>query len=138
MDFQTAVRTCLNKYVTIEGRARRSEYWWFVLFNIGGGIILSIVDSVLGIQLLNGLWTLALLLPSICVGVRRLHDRDMSGWWLLLGFIPVIGAIILIVWFASRGTAGPNRFGSDPLDGDDLDAMHEPYARSSIPPVDND
>lgn len=134
MDFQTAVRTCLNKYVVISGRARRSEYWWFVLFNLIGGVIMSIVDSVLGIELLNGLWSLALLLPGICVGGRRLHDLDKSAWWLLIAFIPLVGWIILIVWAASKGTAGPNRFGPDPLAGDDMVG----YAASSIPRVDND
>ena len=138
MDFQTAVRTCLNKYVVISGRARRSEYWWFALFSIIGSIILSIVDSVLGIQALSSLWSLALLLPSICVGGRRLHDLDKSAWWMLIVLIPLIGWIIMIVWAATKGTDGPNRFGSDPLQGDDMGDMGQTYARSSIPSVDND
>jgi len=65
----------------------------------------------------NGIASLATFLPSLAVGIRRLHDRDQTGWWILLGLIPVIGWIILIVWFCMRGTVGPNRFGPDPLQG---------------------
>jgi uncharacterized membrane protein YhaH (DUF805 family) len=119
MSFTEAVRTCLNKYVTISGRARRSEYWWWFLFVLLGSMLASLIDAVLfgaeGGGLLNGLFGLATILPSICVGGRRLHDRDMTAWWLLLGLIPVLGTIALLVLFAMRGTDGPNRFGPDPL-----------------------
>lgn len=111
MDFVTALKTCLlEKYVTFSGRARRSEYWFFYLFWLIVYIALSTVSEGLA-----GLFSLATLLPNISVGVRRLHDLDKSGWWLLLGIIPIIGWIVLIIWFCGRGTVGDNRFGPDPL-----------------------
>ena len=122
MDFTTAVRTCLQKYVTFSGRAQRSEFWYFVLFNFLVGIALGILDGVLfgwasdNPELLNGLFSLAMFLPSISVAVRRLHDTDRSGWWWWIILIPLIGWISLIVWYATKGSDGPNRFGPDPLD----------------------
>ncbi|WP_116132485.1 DUF805 domain-containing protein [Tropicimonas sp. IMCC34043] len=119
MTFTDSIQTCLQKYVTFSGRASRPEYWWFVLFNVLGTFVAGILDSLFfgssNVGVLGGLWSLALLLPGISVGVRRLHDLDKSGWWLLLGVIPLIGWIILIVWFVGRGTNGPNRFGAAPV-----------------------
>ena len=113
MDFATAVKTVLmQKYANFSGRAIRSEYWWWVVFVIIASVVLAIVDYVLGVQLLGAIFSLATLIPGIAVGVRRLHDLDKSGWWLLIGFIPLIGFIILIYWFAQSGTPGPNRFGA--------------------------
>jgi uncharacterized membrane protein YhaH (DUF805 family) len=86
-----------------------------VLFVIVISIVASIIDAVLGTRLFNPIFSLAVLLPSLAVGVRRLHDLDRSGWWLLLSLIPLIGAIVLIVWFVGRGTPGAHRFGPDPL-----------------------
>ena len=132
MDFMTAVKTCiLEKYINFQDRAPRSEYWWFALFNIGGAVLLGLI----GITILQTLWSLALFLPGIAVSIRRLHDLDKSGWWLLLplgtlilgGIIgallmPIIGGIIylagvaiLIYWFVQKGTDGANQFGPDPL-----------------------
>lgn len=111
MDFATAVKTVvMQKYANFSGRAIRSEYWWFILAYIIAYLVLAIVDYVLGAQLLTAILSLALLIPSIAVGVRRLHDLDKSGWWLLLGFVPIVG-LILIYWFAQPGTPGANRFG---------------------------
>jgi uncharacterized membrane protein YhaH (DUF805 family) len=111
MDFATAVKTVvMQKYANFSGRAIRSEYWWFVLAYIIAYLVLAIVDYVLGAQLLTAILSLALLIPSIAVGVRRLHDLDKSGWWLLLGLIPIVG-LILIYWFCQPGTPGANRFG---------------------------
>jgi uncharacterized membrane protein YhaH (DUF805 family) len=115
MTFEQSIRTCLNKYIDIEGRASRSEYWWFVLFTIIASIVASILDLVTGLPVFAALTSLALLAPGITVGVRRLHDRDMSGWWILLVLIPAIGTLILLILFVMRGTEGPNRFGPDPL-----------------------
>ena len=116
MDFQTSVRTVLqHKYADFSGRARRSEFWWFALFNFVTQIILQVVDGTLfGFNLLSTIFALAVLIPSIAVGVRRLHDRDMAGWWILLVFIPVLGALALLVLYALEGTKGPNRFGKEP------------------------
>ncbi len=111
MNMIEAVKAVFSKYATFEGRARRAEYWWFVLFSF----IIAVVLNLINPGLLGGIWSLATLLPSLAVGARRLHDTDRSGWWLLIGFIPVIGLIVLIVFFASRGQTGANRFGADPL-----------------------
>ena len=122
----------LKQYVDFSGRARRREYWMFVLINVVILIVLSLIDTLLGtggfrvtsgggsfyaansLGLLSGLYTLAVLLPSIAVTVRRLHDTDRTGWWILLGFIPIIGGIVLLVFYVLEGTRGPNRFGPDP------------------------
>lgn len=115
MDFTTAVKTCFSKFATFEGRARRSEYWFFTLFTVLVSTVLSIIDAVTGIGVLSLLFTLAVLIPGIAVAVRRLHDTDRSGWWYLLILIPIVGFIVLIIWFCSRGTGDANRFGADPL-----------------------
>jgi len=117
MDFKQAITTCLNKYATFSGRAPRSEYWYFFLFLIIINIVASVLDSALfgDMPVLYLVATLGLLVPSISAGVRRLHDTDKSGWWLLIGLIPLVGTIVLIVFLCQRGTVGPNRFGSDPL-----------------------
>ena len=110
----------LKNYVGFEGRARRTEYWMFFLFNIIIAIVLGIVDGVVGTRtsggfgILGGLYSLAVLLPGIAVGIRRLHDTDKSGWWMLIGFVPLIGAIVLIIFFATEGNGGSNQYGADP------------------------
>ena len=117
MNFQTAVKTCLTKYVTVSGRAARSEYWYWVLFGVLVGIVANIVDAILfggNSRPVSSIVSLAILLPGIAVSVRRLHDLDRSGWWYLLVLIPVVGWIVLLVWFIGRGTVGSNRFGEDP------------------------
>ncbi|WP_422769320.1 DUF805 domain-containing protein [Plantactinospora sp. WMMC1484] len=123
MSFTAAVRSVLSQYVGFSGRARRAEYWWFFLFSLLVGIVTSILDSALGTDfegssasggLLNLIASLALLLPSLAVAVRRLHDTDRSGWWILIGLIPLVGAIVLLVFFVLDGTPGPNRFGPSP------------------------
>jgi uncharacterized membrane protein YhaH (DUF805 family) len=115
----------LRNYVDFSGRARRKEYWMFVLINMLISIGLLIVDGItgtynaeLGWGLLSGIYALAVLIPSIAVGVRRLHDRDKSGWWLLILLIPLIGAIVILVWFILDGHRGDNRFGADPKAGE--------------------
>lgn len=120
MDFQTAVRTCFEKYATIAGRARRSEYWWFALFLLIGNLVAGLLDSVVfsDLQVLSTVFALGTLVPSICAGVRRLHDTGRSGWWMLLMFIPLIGFLVLLYWFVQKGTDGPNEFGPDPLAGE--------------------
>ena len=115
MEFGEAIRKCLSDYATFQGRASRSEYWYFFLFVFLVSIAANVIDGAIGTEVLGILVGLALLLPGIAVAVRRLHDRDKSGWWYLLVFLPLIGAIILLVWFVQRGTPGSNRFGPDPL-----------------------
>jgi uncharacterized membrane protein YhaH (DUF805 family) len=111
----------LRQYADFAGRARRKEYWMFTLVNGIISIVLAIVDGVLNLNsglldigLLNGLYSLAVLLPSLGVGARRLHDTGRSGWWLLIGLIPLIGWIVLIVFFTIDGERQPNAYGPDP------------------------
>ena len=117
MGFGDAIKTCFRKYAVFRGRARRPEYWWWTLFNLLLSIALALVDLAIaginGPEVLSNLSNLALFLPSLAVGVRRLHDTDRSGWWILLWLIPLIGWIIIIVFLCQRGTEGPNRFGPD-------------------------
>lgn len=125
MGFQEAVKKCFSEYITFTGRAARSELWWFVLFIFLGNLVFSFLDRMLfgsgmdgqQVSILGALFSLAVFLPSIAVGVRRLHDLDKSGWWYLLILIPLLGALILIFFFVQKGTTGPNRFGEDPLAG---------------------
>lgn len=116
MDFGTAVKTGFSKFATFEGRASRSEYWFYTLFVFATSVVLNIIDAVTGIGVLSVIFALVTLIPGIAVAVRRLHDTDRAGWWYLLALIPLIGWIVLIIWFCGRGTTGDNRFGADPLD----------------------
>ncbi|MDJ0386407.1 DUF805 domain-containing protein [Streptomyces sp. G-G2] len=105
----------LKRYVDFSGRSRRQEYWMFVLFNLLALIIVAIVDSLLGTYpLLYALYALAVLLPALGVGVRRLHDTGKSGWWMLIAIVPLIGGIWLIVLMATEGNAQPNQYGPNP------------------------
>ena len=111
----------LKKYAVFNGRARRMEYWYFVLFNIIVLIVLSLIDVLLGtfnivrgVGLLSGIYSLAVLIPTLAVTVRRLHDIDRTGWWILINFIPLIGTIVLLVFELTPGTPGSNRYGPDP------------------------
>lgn len=128
----------LKRYAQFSGRARPKEFWMFFLFMIIGVFVLSFVDAALGFGtserwaeqeswggaagfhnsggLLTSLFVLAIIIPYLAVAVRRLHDTDRSGWWMLLSLIPLIGSIILLIFFVMGGTRGPNRFGADPFD----------------------
>jgi uncharacterized membrane protein YhaH (DUF805 family) len=114
MTFVDAVRICFAKYVDPKGRAGRAEYWWFVLFDLIVSFIVGIIDVIIGSPILGYLVSLAFLLPAIMVSIRRLHDTNRTGWWLLIGLIPVIGWIILIVYYVQQGTPGPNQYGNAP------------------------
>lgn len=110
----------LKKFAVFNGRSRRSEYWYFVLFNIIIAFVLGFIDGMLGmvssngLGLLGGIYSLAVLIPGIAVSIRRLHDTDRSGWWLLIALIPFVGAIVLIVFMATDGTPGDNKYGANP------------------------
>lgn len=134
MTFGDAIRTCISKATTWQGRAARSEYWYFFLFGFLVLIAATVLDSILGtsfkvtdpnsgqqISLGYGwlylLTALAFMLPNIAVMVRRLHDTGRSGWWYWIALVPLIGAIMLLIWFCSRGTVGSNEYGPDPLGG---------------------
>ncbi len=147
MTFQESIVTCYRKYGTFSGRATRSEFWWFMLFTqIVVGIPLAALSSTL-----DSLWTFANMIPLLAVSARRLHDTDRSGWWQLvpiaplpLVIMPLIGVgfaddfsqspffwagilltlglyVLLIVWYATSGTPGRNRFGDDPMNRTDAD-----------------
>lgn len=103
---------CLKNYANFTGRARRKEFWFFTLVQFIILIIAQIIDSVIGTEfVLYALIVLALLIPSLAVSVRRLHDLSKSGWWYLIALIPLIGAIILIIWFATETKAEVNQWG---------------------------
>jgi uncharacterized membrane protein YhaH (DUF805 family) len=101
MNFGEAITSGFSNYVNFSGRAIRSEYWYWVI----------------GYQVTTTLFGLAVLLPGLAVTIRRLHDLDRTGWWFLLSFVPIVGWIILIVWYCTEGTRGTNRFGPDRLAG---------------------
>jgi uncharacterized membrane protein YhaH (DUF805 family) len=121
MSFQDAIRTCLQrKYADFHGRARRSEYWFFILFSAIVSAVAGILDTIFGIRSgtygtgpIQGIVQLALLLPTLAVGVRRLHDTSRSGWWLLIGLIPFVGWIILLVFFV-QDSQPANQHGPNP------------------------
>lgn len=111
----------LKNYAVFSGRSRRKEYWYFVLFNIiiitalaGMDIAIGSFSSEAGIGLLSGIYSLAVLIPGIAVSVRRLHDTDRSGWWLLIAFIPLIGYFALLIFTIQDSTPGQNKYGVNP------------------------
>lgn len=104
----------MGNYLNVEGRARRTEYWMFVLVYIGMAIVASIIDAMLGISILSGLVVLVHVIPTITVGVRRLHDINRNGWWLLVSLVPLIGWIIALYWAVKEGDAASNAYGHSP------------------------
>jgi len=113
--------TVLRHYATFSGRARRREYWTYLAVYVPVYGALLLVDLVTGtfdmesqMGVLTGVYVLATLIPGTAVAVRRLHDTDRSGWWLLLGVVPLLGAIVLLYFLIQQGDAGINRHGADP------------------------
>lgn len=110
----------LKNYAGFSGRARRKEYWMFTLINaligIAFNLIIALVPALESLAFVYGIYSLALFLPTLAVAVRRLHDVNKSGWMLLIGLIPLIGAIWLLILFCTEGTVGPNQYGEDPKD----------------------
>jgi len=111
MTFTQSISICLSKYADFNGRAKRPEYWWFVLFLFLLGAITAAVSEVL-----NSIVGLATIIPSLAVGARRLHDINRSGWWQLLWIIPVIGWIVVVIFLAQEGESTDNQFGAIPSD----------------------
>ncbi|MEO6919241.1 MAG: DUF805 domain-containing protein [Collimonas sp.] len=109
MTFTESIKVCFSKYADFNGRASRSEYWWYVLF-----IVLATFATDMVSHTLSGLFSLATLVPSIAVAARRLHDTDRSGWWQLISLIPVLGWIA-IIYFLVQEAKEPNRFGAAPI-----------------------
>lgn len=113
----------LRQYADFGGRARRTEFWMFTLFSAIFSVVFAVIDPMAGLSLgqdptqpgvLRTIYTLAVLVPSLAVTVRRLHDIDHSGWWVLVGLIPVVGWVILLVWSCTDGTPEPNEWGPNP------------------------
>ncbi|HZX39236.1 MAG TPA: DUF805 domain-containing protein [Streptomyces sp.] len=105
----------LKKYAVFSGRARRQEYWMFTLISAVISIALTIIDNVAGTSpILGAVYSLVVLLPGLGVSIRRLHDTDRSGWWLLIALVPFVGVIILIVFLASEGKPHENSHGPNP------------------------
>ncbi len=130
MGFLEAVRSVFQHYATFSGRARRAEYWWFVLFSVLMSLALGILDAAIfgaawvghgmgGMRtapsVFGGIFSLAILLPSLAVTIRRLHDVGRSGWWWWLWLLPVVGWLVLIYWMIREGDHGDNAFGPDPI-----------------------
>ena len=112
MDWYMAV---LRKYADFSGRARRREYWMFVLISFLISCGLAVISAMANsLTFLSWIYSLAVLVPSLAVSVRRLHDIGRSGWWLLIGLIPLVGIIVLIVFFATEGQPGDNQYGPNP------------------------
>ena len=120
MGFAEAVQSCFKQYVGFTGRARRSEYWWFALFGVIVSIVADLIDVMLGtmsdetnVGVVGAIAGLALLLPGIAVAIRRLHDTSRTGWWILIGLIPIVGWIILIVFYC-QDSHPDNKYGPSP------------------------
>ena len=110
--------TCLKKYAEFAGRARRKEYWMFVLVNFLIAIAISIGGGILGLEegtaVISGLYSLAVLVPGIAVTVRRLHDTGRSGWWMLIALIPIAGPIAMLIFLCGVSKPGENEYGPNP------------------------
>ena len=112
--------TVLKKYATFSGRAQRSEFWYFILFSTIASLVLGVLDGIFGtfnpesgFGLLGGIYSLAVIVPTLAVGARRLHDIGKSGWWQLIMLIPLVGIILLIVWWATDSKED-NQYGKNP------------------------
>lgn len=109
-----------KNYVNFQGRARRKAFWMFALFNIIAIVALTFVESLIGLRgeggygILSGIYSLAVILPALGLAVRRLHDTGRSGWWILISLVPLIGGIILIVFYAQNSQPGTNQYGPNP------------------------
>lgn len=127
MGMAGAVKSVLSNYVNFSGRAARPEYWWwalavFIVMFISGFLDTNVIAPLLGFNAgedaagtpLSLIISLAIFLPNLAVAVRRLHDIDKSGWWILIFFLPIIGFFLLLFWYVSKGTEGDNRFGPPP------------------------
>ena len=114
MSFADAVRSALTRYAQFSGRARRSEYWYFGLAVFLASVVAAVLDQLIGAPVLALLVFLATLLPSLSVAVRRLHDTGRSGWWLLIGLVPLVGGIVLLVFCVQDSSPQPNAYGPSP------------------------
>ena len=132
MSFQEAVQTVFSKYATFEGRARRSEYWYFILFVSCVNFVIRMLAAIVGegsflTTVLTGfstIFSLGVFVPQIAVAVRRLHDIGKSGWFYLIGLIPVIGWIFVLVWFCTDSQPCDNQYGPNPKNDNYMDNIY--------------
>jgi uncharacterized membrane protein YhaH (DUF805 family) len=134
MTLSEAVNLSWARYASFGGRARRSEYWYFTLFHSLAVFLAGVVSYLVWLAIpalaiiLYSIVVFGTLLPHVAVSVRRLHDVNQTGWWYLLGCVPLVGTIVLLIWFCTDGTRGPNRFGADPKP---LDYLHRSAGAST-------
>jgi uncharacterized membrane protein YhaH (DUF805 family) len=114
MTFGEAVKSGFDHYVKFDGRASRPAFWWWVLFAFLVGIAANIIDLAIDARIFSALVGLALFLPNLSVSIRRLHDTNRTGWWVLIGLIPLIGLIVLLVFYLQDSDPGENRYGPPP------------------------
>ena len=117
MSFVEAIQSCFSQYVGFSGRARRSEYWFFVLFETLVGVVCSMLLAITGsgiFMALSYVASIACFLPALSVGIRRLHDIGKSGWWWFIALVPLVGSILLLVWMCKDSEAGDNEYGANP------------------------
>ncbi len=116
MGFMEAVKSVFSRYVDFQGRSPRSEYWWFSLFVILFVLVMMLATMVIPfLAILLLIFYLGIILPMLAVTIRRLHDLDKSGWWIFIQLVPIVGPLLLLYWFCTKGTDGDNQFGPDPL-----------------------
>jgi len=132
LDFQRALRSFWKRYRDFRGRSRRSEYWFIQLFLVVTNIAVAIIDLALmgwdvdrfiangGGGIVGLVWILVTIVPAFAVLVRRLHDTGKSGWWALVGFLPLVGAVVLLVFTVTDSSPGENKFGLSPKESSDL------------------
>jgi uncharacterized membrane protein YhaH (DUF805 family) len=120
MTFGQAIELGFRRYADFRGRSSRAEYWYWVLFYFLLSLVLNVLDTAVFLRgpgepgPFGSIATIVMLVPSIAVSARRLHDIGRTAWWLLIAFLPVIGFIVLLIWFCTRGDNGPNHYGDDP------------------------
>ena len=116
MSFSEAVKDGFDHYAKFDGRASRSSFWWWVLFVIIVSIVANILDAAIDATIFTIIVSLGLLLPNLSVAIRRLHDTGRTGWWILIGLIPLIGFIVLLIFYLEKGDPAENEYGPPPAD----------------------
>ncbi len=129
MTFSEAVKSGFDHYAKFEGRAHKAAFWWWFLFQLLVYIGAEIIDAILGTPIFWIIAGLGLLLPNLSVSIRRLHDTNRTGWWILIGLIPIIGFIVLLIFYLQQSDPGANDYGPPMAEG-----AGDPPVPSGIPP----
>lgn len=114
MSFSEAVKDGFDHYVKFDGRASRPSFWWWVLFVIIVSIVANLLDSAMDMSIISIIVSIGLFLPGLSKAIRRLHDTGRTGWWVLIGLIPLVGFIVLLIFYLEQGDAGENEYGPAP------------------------